>query len=72
MSDQLDLAAFGIGFGLVWVFFPWVLGLTDVISWMLTGNRLTSVPWSGARGLVMMIWPLCWAFVILMCTSAAG
>lgn len=51
------------------IFFPWMIGVVDVVSWALFGSKLTNIPWEGGRGLVLMLWPLMWGGVFAALAS---
>lgn len=40
------------------IFWPWMVGVVDLASWMITGTGVTSIPWESWRGLMMFLWPL--------------
>lgn len=43
---------------LVLTFFPWVIGVIDVLSWALFGRKVTNIPWSTGRGALLAMWPI--------------
>jgi hypothetical protein len=45
---------------IVWVFFPWLIGLTDAVAWMFTGAQWSSIPWGSSRGALAFLWPVGW------------
>lgn len=63
-SDVFAAAVFMLIAALM--FWPWVVGLFDMVSWMATGQQLTSIPWRGSRGFLMCVWPIAWTLVVLM------
>lgn len=44
--------------GLLFVFFPWMIGTVDVLSWALLGSKLTNIPWEAGRGVLLVLWPV--------------
>ena len=44
--------------GLLFVFFPWMIGIVDVLSWALFGSQLTNIPWEAGRGALLVLWPV--------------
>ena len=48
----------------VFIFFPWLLGLVDLASWIMIGHQLSSMPWTSDRGLAAMWWPIGWVCAI--------
>ena len=49
---------------LLFVFFPWIIGVIDILSWALFGVQATNIPWSDKRGFVLFLWPLVVGFVV--------
>ena len=56
----------------VFLFWPWAVGIVDMISVMLTGNVYTSVPWTADRKVVFVFWPLFWGFVMVIFAALLG
>ena len=49
---------------LLFVFFPWIIGVMDILSWALLGAQATNIPWSDKRGFVLFLWPLVVGLVV--------
>jgi hypothetical protein len=43
---------------LLFVFFPWIIGVMDILSWALFGAQATNIPWGSGRGWVLFAWPV--------------
>ena len=38
---------------------PWTMFMLDTVSWALTGETMTSIPWKGPRGEFLVVgWPM--------------
>jgi hypothetical protein len=42
---------------------PWVFATVDILSWILTGSALTSVPWNPFSVLVLVLYSLLAGFL---------
>jgi hypothetical protein len=49
---------------LLFVFFPWIIGVTDILSWALFGAQMTNIPWETDRGVVLAVWPILCGLVV--------
>lgn len=52
--------------GLLFIFFPWMIGIVDVLSWALLGSQLTNIPWEAGRGALLVLWPFFWLTLLGM------
>ena len=43
---------------LLFVFFPWIIGVIDILSWALFGAQMTNIPWGADRGGALLAWPI--------------
>lgn len=55
-----------VSLGLLFVFFPWMIGIVDVLSWALLGSQLTNIPWEAGRGALLVLWPAFWLALVSM------
>lgn len=49
---------------LLLIFWPWGVALIDTAFWAVSGNPITNIDWSGARGFVLSVWPLVWVIIV--------
>ena len=51
---------------LIFVFFPWAIGIVDLVAWMLSGSQVSGIDWLSNRGATMVLWPLLWGGFLAM------
>ncbi len=49
---------------LLFVFFPWIIGVMDILSWALFGAQMTNIPWEADRGTLLAVWPIFCGMVV--------
>ncbi len=49
---------------LLFVFFPWIIGVMDILSWALFGAQMTNIPWAADRGALLILWPIFCGWVV--------
>lgn len=49
---------------LLFVFFPWIIGVVDILSWALFGAQMTDIPWETNRGTLLAVWPIFCGMVV--------
>lgn len=49
---------------LLFVFFPWIIGVVDILSWALSGAQMTDIPWETNRGTLLAVWPIFCGMVV--------
>jgi hypothetical protein len=54
---------FGLAF-IVFIAWPWAVGLIDLTAWLVTGNQLSAIPWASNRGFMAAVWPVLWVLVL--------
>lgn len=58
----------------LWVLWPWIIGLVDLISFILVGSTITNI-WSDTnewRLVAAALWPIVWLGVILVFSALAN
>lgn len=53
MKDTILLLAV-----LLFIFFPWIIGVIDILSWALFGVQASNIPWALDRGRLLAVWPI--------------
>ncbi len=56
---------------ILFVFWPWIVGIVDLISWMITSNQVSNIPWvaGGPKPIVYSLWPIISGFIIMLVAS---
>lgn len=58
-----------VGAAITFVFFPWAVGVVDIIAWMFGEAQVSSIHWSGNQGVVAFFWPI---FCLLIVACLGG
>lgn len=49
---------------LLFIAWPWLLGVFDIAAWAITGQQWSAIPWNDGRGIVLILWPIVMFFVV--------
>lgn len=64
-KNPFDWSMVSTALVLAFIFWPWAVGVVDLVSWMLTATQVTQVPWPEARGCAFVVWPIVWGTIAL-------
>ena len=54
---------------IVWLFWPWMIGVIDVMVFILTGAAESGIQWASWQGVAAGLWPFPWLFLLWLCQA---
>lgn len=69
---SIDWSSWLLAAVLVFLFWPWAIGVIDIAAYIVTGAQVSGISWRAAQGVVAICWPIALVVILLALSLFAG
>lgn len=63
---KINWSDLGVVALVVFIFWPWMVGIVDIVAWISVGHTVSFIPWQSNRGGAAAVWPFAWIILFIM------